>query len=377
MAVTLMELLASYTQLGVYSHIRAQGDRLQRFFGMEIGGKNNTGAYSRGRMFAYNYFDNTRNVATFRSPGTGPATVTQQVVGQVVGNFGRTHEKLILPYEMLGNLRPIDANAPLDADGQKYIARQQKFLYQKFVNAREVAVRAMMNGYLGWIINNADAGTMTPVYSGGGIHTNFNVPAGNLNQLQDSGGNTILTTGWQNASANIPANLAVIEQTSEYQTSDPISHVWTDSSVWNYVLNNSAVQQLGGSAATAYVSWDMEEEKGPDGNPIRYFKARLKCYPHLLWHIYNAGLNVNGTFTRFFNGTQAVFVPEPSDEWVSMGIGSEFVIEYPGQAAEEQKGFFAWGKTSDEPAAINLLALDNFGPLLFRPSSQFAAVVVF
>src|SRR6185437_10626009 len=330
MSITMMELLSSVTQMGVYSQFRAPGERLQRFFGMQMGGPSNTSQYSRGRMFSYGYFNNNREVATFRAPGTGPAVVTNQFLGQVVGNFGRIHEKKILTYEMLGNLRVFGENQPLDVGGQQYIQRQQTHLYQRFSNAREVAVRAMLNGSLGWTIDNANAGSLTPVYSGGDVSINFNVPPDNTGQLQDAAGATIIGTTWANAAADIPGNLATIEQTSEFLTSDPISHVWTDSTMWRYILGNTAVQQQAGTAATAYVEWNKEEETGPDGKPIRYFEARLKCYPHLVWHIYNAGLNVGGTYTRFFNGTQAVFVPEPDPEWVAMGVGSEYVVEYPG-----------------------------------------------
>jgi hypothetical protein len=370
MSVTLMELLSSFTQLGVYSHFRTPGERLQRFFKMELGGS--AEKKERGRQFMYRYFDNNRDVANFRSPGSAPATVTNQFIGQVSGTFGRLHEKKIIEYETLGNLRPLELNAPLDPGGQQYITKQQKHLYQRFANAREVAVSGMIRGGLQFVISGQD---WIPVYTGGNVTVNYNIPAGNLTQLQDSGGNTILTTGWQNANANIPGNLATIEQTSEFLTGDPISHVWTDSSVWNNVLSNTLVQTQAGSAATAYLVWDEKEDKNADGKPVRYFEARLKCYPHLLWHIYNAGLNINGQFTRFFDGTSAMFCPEPDNDWVEMGVGSEYVVEFPGQDPQEQVGFFAWGKTSDEPASIALLAVDNFCPFLYIPKCiQFAIV---
>ena len=366
-----MELLASYTQLGVYSHFRTPGERLQRFFGMQLGGP--AEAKQRGRLFMYRYFDNNRDVANFRAPNTGPAVVTNQAVGQVSGTFGRLHEKKIITYEMLGNLRPLELNAPLDPGGQQYITRQQKHLYQRFANAREVAVRGMIGGSLGWKIQNDN---MVPVYTGGDVTVNFQIPTTNLGALKDASNNDILTVTWANAAADIPGNLATIEQTSEFLTGNPVSHIWTDSTVWKNVLSNTAVQQQGGSAATAYVEWDMKQDPGPDGKPIRYFEARIKAYPHVLWHIYNAGLNINGTYTRYFDGTKALFCPEPDPEWVQMGVGSEMVVEYPGQDAQEQVGFFAWGKTSDEPASIQLLALDNFCPQLFIPKSiQFGTTI--
>src|SRR5262245_28544753 len=134
-----MEMLASWSQLGVYSHITKPGDRMQRFFGMQIGGPAEN-RQNRGRMSRYRYFDHSRDIANFRAPGTGPNVVTNQVIGQVTGAFGRTHEKKVLEYETLGNLRPLELNAPVDPGGQQYVTRQQRHLYQRFSNARELAV---------------------------------------------------------------------------------------------------------------------------------------------------------------------------------------------------------------------------------------------
>ena len=374
MAVTLMELLSSWSQMGVYSHITQPGDRMQRFFGMNIGGpaENKEG---RGRMFMYRYFDHTRDVANFRNPGTAPGVVTNQVISQVAGAFARTHEKKVMDYETLGNLRPLELNSPVDPGGQQYITRQQKHLYQRFSNARELATVAMTRGSLSFVI---DGENLVPVFSGGDYTIDFNVPSTNKSQIKKSDDSTdIIGASWATASTPIVQHLAQIEQVSEFRTGRPIRHVWTDSTVWNYVLNNTQVQQMGGTAATAYATWDMVEETGPDGNPVRYFNASLKAYPHIQWHIYNAGLNVNGTYTRFFDGTTALFCPDPSPDWVEMGVGSEYVVEQPGATPQEQKGFFGWGKTTDEPAAINLLAVDNFMPFLYIPKAIYYATVVY
>lgn len=368
-----MELLASWTQLGVYSRITQPGERLQRFFGMQIGGPAEN--KQRGRMFIFQYFDHTRDVAVFRSPGTAPASVSNQVIGRVSGTFGRTHEKKIMEYETLGNLRPLEMNSPVDPAGQQYITRQQKHLYQRFSNARELAVAGMIRGSLGFVISGE---SLIPVFSGGDFTVDFNIPSTNKSKLKKADDSTdIIGATWSSASTKIVDHLVEIEQVSEFRTGRPIRHVWTDSKVWNYVINNTQVQQLAGTAATPYATWDMVEETGPDGKPIRYFNAIIKGYPHIQWHVYNSGLNINGTYTRFFDGTSAMFCPDPDPDWIEMGVGSEFVVETPGQAAVEQTGFFAWGKTSDEPASIQLLAVDNFMPFLYIPKAIYFATVVF
>lgn len=374
MAVTLMELMSSWSQLGVYSRLRQPTDRMQRFFGMHIGGPREN--KQRGRMFMYRYFDHTRDVAKFRSPGTAPGIIQNQVVGQVSGAFGRVHQKKVMEYEQLGNMRPIELNAPLDPGGQQYITRQQKHLHQQFANAREVAVAGVMRGSLGFVYSGED---LIPVLDGTGDYTiTFNVPSTNTGALKKRDDSTdILTATWANASTKIIDNIVDIEQASEQRTGRPIRHIWTDSKVWNYVLNNTQVQQLAGTASTGYASWEMVEEAGPDGLPERWFVAVIKGYPHIQWHIYNSGLNINGVYTPFFDGTKALFIPEPDGDWIEMGVGSEFVVESPGREAAEQQGFFAWGKTSDEPAAVQLLAVDNFMPFLYVPKCVHWGTVVF
>lgn len=369
---TLAEFMASWTQLGVYSKITQPMDRLQRFFGCQIGGPNEM--KSRGRLFAYRYFDHTRDVADFRAPGTGPSTVSNQSMGQVTGTFARVHEKKILDYETLGNLRPMELNAPLDPGGQQYLTRQQKHLHQRFSNAREVALAGCLRGNLGFTVSGD---RYIPVLSGGDITIDFNIPSTHKGALKDAADADIIAASWSTASTKIIDHLTKIEQASEYYTGRPIRHVWTDSTVWNYVLNCTQVQAMGGSAATAYQLWDMVEDRGPDGNPVRSFTAVLKAYPHVSWHIYNGGLNVNGTYTRFFDGTKALFVPEPSDDWIQMGVGSEFVVEQVGASAKEAVGFYPWGNTTVEPAGIQLLAVDNFMPFLYVPKCVMWATCVF
>jgi hypothetical protein len=373
MAVTLMELIASWTQLGVYSHFTQPGERLQRFMGMNIGGPRES--RQRGRLFSFNYFDHTRDVAVFRNPGTGPSVVSATPLGRCSGTFGRTHEKKVLPYEVLGNLRPIEQNGELDPGGQRYVARQQKTLYQRFSNAREIAVAGMLRGSLGFIFQGED---LVPVFTGGDFTIDFNVPSTNKGKLKKSDDATdIIDASWSNAGTKILDHLVEIEQASEYRTGRPIRHVWTDSKVWNFVINNTQVKDTAGSAAAPFQAWDMVEETGPDGKPIRYFNAVLRGYPHIQWHIYNSGLNVNGTYTRFFDGTTASFLPDPEEDWVEMGVGSEYVVETPGAEPTEATGFFPWGKTSDEPASLQLLAVDNFMPFLYVPKCVHWGEVVF
>lgn len=369
MTVSLMDLLHSYTQLGVYSRIQTPGDRMQRFFGMQPGGMSENKS-TRGRMFMFRYFDQVRDAATFKAPSVGPAPVTRQALGQVSGTFARVHESITVEYEMLGNLQPIDLSAPLDPGGQQYLTKQQAILKQRQVNAREIGVAGALRGSLGFKVSGEN---LLPVWTGGDFTIDFQVPAANKGNL---GG--ILGATWSNAGTNILDDLVEIEQKSEEQTGRPVRHVWTDSTVWNHVVNNTQIKNVGGSSATPYLIWEMKEEPGgPEGKPVRHFEAILKAYPHWIWHIYNAGLNIDGTYTRFFDGTQALFVPDPDPDWFEMGVGSEYVVENIGMQPVERRGFHPWGKTIDEPAAVKLMTLDNFMPFLYVPKCVMFGTVVF
>lgn len=379
--VTLQEVLSPSVVNRVISRIKVPQSRLQNFFGMQLGGPNNNPIGRR--YFSWDIFDKTREIATMRAPGTGPATARKQATGRVTGVFPRIHEEVRLDYEILNNLRALGRPAgEVDQMGLNYITRQEEYLAQRFANFREFMVSRMLKGSFD-ILQDGD--NWYPVDHGSGTVTvNYQIPSGNLNQLNMTGAGNIIDVRWDNASSSIFTHLIKVNQAFEQLTGRPLRHIWTDSVMWRNVLINTQIHDIGGTANTVFAQYDTVEERGPDGLPTNEFVGVLRGIPWVKWHIYDAGLNIattggNSTFTRFFNSTvgEVSFMPDPGPDWVEMCIGSEPVIDAYGSPAVERFGFYAWTFTNIKPASIELLAVDNSLPALYVPSALSFGNVIF
>jgi hypothetical protein len=180
------------------------------------------------------------------------------------------------------------------------------------------------------------------------------------------------------------SHLSKINQSFEQLTGRPLRHIWTDSNVWQMVLTNTQIHDVGGTANTVFAQYDTVEEKGADGLPVNEFVGVLRAIPWIKWHIYDAGLDVSTTggsttFKRFFDSTtgDVSFMPDPSPDWAEMVIGSEPVIDAYGAPAVERFGFYAWTFTNIKPASVELIAVDNAIPALYVPKALAFGNVIF
>lgn len=369
---TLQEILSPSVVNRVISRIKVPQSRLQHFFGMQLGGPNN---HPIGRrIFSWDIMDKVRTIAQMVAPGAGPARLAPQTVGRVAGTFPRIHEEVPLDLEKLNNIRALGRPAgEIDQMGLNYITRQEERLAQRFANFREFMVSRMLKGSFD-VLQVGES--YNPVDSGGTFSVDYRVPAGNKSQLNMLGSGNIIDGRWDNSGTSILTHLLKVNQAMEQLTGRPLRHIWTDSTVWQYVLSNTQIHDIGGTANTVFQLWDSVEERGPDGLPTNEFVAVLKACPWVKWHIYDAGLDVMGssgstTFKRFFDSTngEVSFLPDPGSDWVEMCIGSEPVIDSYGSPAVERFGFYAWTFTNIKPACIELLAVDNAIPALYIPSA--------
>ena len=361
MSVALPQILQPGTINQVISELRVNNTRLQDFF-ISGGGT----AQVSGRYFAWDVFNDTREVASGRAPGTAPARVTRQPVGNVQGVFPRVHESLQLLYEEIHNQRLL-GGMMLDRAGEGYILRQEKYLAQRYANHREMQFAGMIRGSYYYTRNGDD---LSVSLSSGAEQINFQVPAGNLAKLNMLGAGDILAASWSTLSTDIPAQLTNIDAAFEQLVGLPLEHIWINGPDFQqYVLQNDKIKGLSG---TANVVFDRDERIGQNDRVVV-----LKGLPNYTWHVTNGVLNFAGTATKIIPVGSALFCPSPDSSWVQLGEGSEVVVEYPGATPTERFGSYFYAEPTTKPAGYELIGVMNCVPYLYVPKCIAMGTIVY
>jgi len=369
-------ILAPSVVTKMVSRIATPGNTIQTFLGFQPGGKNVAQDTPDGvRSYSYDIFDNVRSIASGRAPGTGPSTVARNPVGKNTVTIARSYEKIPdLSYELLSNIRQLGAGASdLDRKGMRYLEAQAKYMAQRQVNFREFLSWGMLRGACGFSFSGDN---WVPVLSGGNITLDWQIPSGNKSQLNMLGGGDIIGTSWATTSTDIPGDLDDISAAFQELTGAPLSWCLTGSDVWNAVLNNTKVQSQAGTAQTAFELFDMTNEANEDGIKTGLKVARLRCRPWLTWLITDAGLEVNGSFRKFFTGGEICFGIDLNYGYAKMQEGSEYVKDNPFATPNLQRGTYSWLREWDEPARVELHSLSNLVPELTIPKGLAFADVI-
>jgi hypothetical protein len=361
MSLSTAQLLAPQTIRKAISQLDLPGTSLQTLFGWGLGGNNV--ARQAGRNFSYDIFNVTRQVATGRGPKKELSRTKPQAVQNVSATFPRSAEKIQLFDEDLLNRRQIGGpDSNLDRGGEVFLTRQEAYLAQRFANLIEFQTAAMLRGSYSY---SSDGDLLRHGFTGGETSVDFRVPTGNLDQLNMLGAGNILAADWATAATDIPAHLHAINAAMIQLTGMGLAHVVLTSVGWQYVVNNTKVQQQGGSGERAFESL----ERVSSGE----FTATLRALPWITFHVIDYGLDVwNGTsevFTKLIQNDHAALLPEPSPRWVQYLEGSEFCTEGPNGPKHERFGFHAYAYPTHDPSGWELCAVMNGIPALYTPQS--------
>ncbi|HMP08062.1 MAG TPA: major capsid protein [Lacipirellulaceae bacterium] len=367
---TLKELL--YPQVifeSVVNRVKKTNDTLQRFWGMQLGGPNIERII--GRTGSYDIFDNVRTLASGRAPNTPAATTSPQSVGQQTIHCLRVHEKMPIYYEHIFPIRKLGRpSTEVDAGGADYVGRPKGILRTRFDNTREFMVSGMMRGSFDILVSGED---WIPVYSGGTFSVDFRIPSTNKSQV-----NGIITIPWsQTANARIFEDVLAIDSYFTELHGWPLRHVWVNSVVWGYVTNNAGIRARSGTSNVVFERFSGLGQVNNKDVTIDDYEGELRCLPGIRWHIYNGGLSVNGSFTKFFPDTMAVFCIEPSKDIAAMAQGTEYVQENEMTPAQEREVPYFWPQYVREPAKVELVGLDIAMPMLKVPKAVAPATIVF
>lgn len=399
MAISLHSLLTPQVILKAVSRVRKFQGRLGRWVGFQpnrfnpdqvaLEGPNTR--YGDTRFASFRLDDVTRVVGKARAPGTGPASVSVNPVGDVRVSCARFHEKVRLLGEFLGNLSPIiGPNSQIDVAGQSYIARQTVHLAEKYNNTIELMTTGMFqdNLYFQMSGDNLLPVIGAPTSPDIGIQVPFQMPSGNKNQLNVLGTGNIIQIGWHNVGAPIIKNClqlqAAMTQLSGYQP----RHFWMNSLQWYNVLLNTEVRNTAGSSNTPFAQYDRVPEVAMDGMPQPEFSAQLRGLPWATFHIADdvlvTGSDIDPTWStapatattvKVCPDDTVMIAPDPSPDWTEMFMGGEYISENAGQPMQLRRGYTFWKEWVTQPSCIELIALMNAIPLLYVPKALAFATV--
>lgn len=344
-------------------------------FGMQAGGSRVD--QTPQRKSHYDIFDDTRTVGLSRAPGVQSATVRRKAAGHVSYTIPRLAEHLPLTYEELHNQRTIGgSNADIDSSGQSYIRRQARYLAQRAANWRLALLGGMLRGKL-YLHENGD--DMYPSYtaSGATFTIDYQIPAGNRDQLDMLGGGNIINTGWQSATANIPDHIMQINAAFQQLTGSRLELAVINSSMWTHLVNNDYVVSQAGVSNPAFRMFSRGQEVTGNGLPDTTFEAVLSCVPWLRWIITDEGIDMGATgsesYTKFIPDNYVWFGPDPTRpqgiDMMEMLEGPEPISEGPNRPPAIRNGLHSYAVEKYDPASIDLHTVDNALPVLYVPKS--------
>lgn len=355
----------------VISQIRTPRSKFSNFYGLGIGGPNVQSP--GGPEIGWDTFNESRQMARGRPVGMGPGTARLNPTGHVSATVYRSHEKSKILQSRLFRTRQLGTSgfqgATLDSRGQSHLTQQEKALGQRFKNSREFMAAKMFQG--GFDIKSQGEDWL-PVSSGSGdIPIDFQIPAGNKTQLDMLGAGDIISLTWANAAALVMDDLIDINAAFENLHGWPLQHVWLNSVTFKPLTSNT---QLTTAAGTANVFFDrfINEEAGfPD------LQVVFKAIPWVVFHIYDAVLEEVDTKTKIIPDNTAIFTPSPDAEWLEWQEGSEIVAENRQDMGTERFGFWSWMERITQPAAWELIGVDNGLPALYVPTAVAFGTVIF
>jgi hypothetical protein len=342
------------------SRIKLVNKNLQNFFGFQEGGSNVQQVPLRTGTI--DVFNDTREVASSVTPGSASNNIAPVPVGTFNYAIPQVFENELLSAEKLFNLRQV-GSMNIDQYGMNYIVEQEAKMKQRLTNVREFQTAALLRGSYSYS-GSGGKSAFTHSFSGGTYTVDYQVPSTNKTNI-----NGIIGTSWANSAAPIIGDLGDIDAYSVELTGRGIRHAFCNWTMWQNVLSNTQVQNQSGSVNRAF------ERIMKDGDDE--YTAILHAAPWLTFHINNNGLNLNGTFTKFFADTQISFCGDPDNMLASYYTCPTPIVEYDGAAVQGVHGEKVWYTSVRDPAAYALYSCLSGLPLLKLNKGIFNATAVF
>jgi hypothetical protein len=382
-----LDILRPQVLTQVVKQVVGSADPILSFMGFQPGGTNEK-FFGHGREGLYHIYDDSRKVAKGRAPGTPAARSSKQPMKAVPFVYPRMHDSVSLLAEFFHNIGQIGNPAQRDEAGKGMIMRQTTSLMQKAANWRIAMTVGMLRDSLyvhqegdDWLPNYTSTNALTQI--------NFRVPSGNKSQLNmaDRGGTSvhgasIIDVPWTSQGANIPEQIAKINQARAVQGVGPITNILLNSVLWQKVVANDFLAAQAGIANAPYSLYQRETGTRPDGTPKHEYIAKFNALPTIEWHISDEGLelwdaaNDIYSFQKHWPDTLAVMLGDPmGGDRYTLYQGSEPIAEYDGGPETVRVGLSSWSKKTANPTSTEVYILDNALPVPHDPFDLVIATV--
>lgn len=252
-------------------------------------------------------------------------------------------------------------NPQVQQMGQQIVDQQTGQFRQGFNNLELAAIMKVLGA--GTIYFDA-GGNLLPTSSGALYTVDFQIPAGNKDQI---GG--IIGASWATASTPIIGDIAAIKKLALKNTGYPIQHAFYGASIIDDLLANTQVLALiGGSGELAGKIASGEIPNGFAGIPE--------------WHPNNGAffMDNDGTVQDIIGADTVVFTPEPDRTWWEIMEGSfpvptnlTIAADASGALPNFSKAYgpFSYAEVKTDPPGIKHLAGHTFLPVLKVPKAVY------
>lgn len=318
----------------------------------------------------YTVLTGTRTTAKISAYGSTSSNRQLRNLGVRPVKLISTVENIILPAHAYINL--LDYNSLKKQEmGATEVARQIREARRNLDNLRIASAASAV--FAGNIYFDA-VGNLLPASSAGSATTTvpFNVPAGNLNQLNALGDGNIIDVKWSDTSARIDKQIMALHQAAVRLTGYDIKHAFYGKNIANYLTSNTSLSNYfyrNGDFNPKYI------QTGDIPNPLL----------DLTWHkaYYSFFEDASGVNRSLIDDDTVVFTPDPA-EWYGLMEGSipipkafNFNGNDPMQNFQISHGMYAYGVPMNDPAGAKIVYGDTFLPVIKNPKCLFIAKVVF
>lgn len=325
----------------------------------------------------YKVFSGSRTNATISPYGAPSKNRQLREIGVTAVKLLHSVENIVLPVKDYINLLNYNdlAKQKLGIDEVSRQIREARWTQD---NLRISALTSML---FKTQIYYDGLGNLLPSSTGALTTVNYDVPAGNQNQLDVfQTGNPIISASWATNTTTIDKQVQALHQAAVQLTGYELKHAFYGKNIPSYLTGNA---NLG--------NYFFRDSYGPDAFGPQYIATADIPNPllGLTWHkaYQSFFMDQNGNRQTLVGDDQIVFTPEPSTAWIGFLEGTYPVPTKAGiitpaeptvaSSMETRAGMFAYGMASADPPTAKIVYGDTFLPVLKVPSAIFVATVNF